>query len=71
LSKDGDVIVRIIPANRLSDKGITFSREWVRQLVAAGRFPKPVKLGTKRRGFVESEIDEWLRARAAERDTAA
>jgi prophage regulatory protein len=36
-------------------------------------FPKPIPLGgkgTKRLGFVEAEIDQWLAARLAERDAA-
>jgi prophage regulatory protein len=33
-------------------------------------FPKPVTLGANSVGFVESEIDDWLAARAADRDAA-
>ena len=33
-------------------------------------FPKPVPLGANSVGFVEAEVDDWLEARAAERDTA-
>lgn len=39
-----------------------------RALVRAGKFPKPVKLGTYRRGFLRSEILEWIRERAEERE---
>jgi prophage regulatory protein len=60
--------MRIIPRNRLSEKGIDFSSEWIRQLVAAGKFPKPLKIGN-RVAFVEDEVDAWLRDRAAERDS--
>jgi predicted DNA-binding transcriptional regulator AlpA len=59
--------MRVIPRNRLSEKGIPFSDEWIRQLVAAGKFPKPVKIGN-RVAFVEDEVDAWLRDRAAARD---
>ncbi len=31
-------------------------------------FPKPFPLGANSVGFIEKEIDEWLEARAAERD---
>jgi predicted DNA-binding transcriptional regulator AlpA len=61
--------MRVIPRNRLSEKGIPFSDEWIRQLVAAGKFPRPIKIGSNRVAFVEEEIDAWLRARAAERDS--
>jgi len=35
--------------------------------IKAGRFPKPVKLGSSSR-WVESEIDEYIAARMRERD---
>jgi prophage regulatory protein len=38
-------------------------------LIAAKKFPKPIKLGGKSSGWLEAEIIEWQRARAAERDT--
>jgi prophage regulatory protein len=63
--------MRVIPYSRLPDKGIYFSGVWLRQLIAEGKFPKPIRLSANRVAFVESEIDEWLRARAAERDDAA
>ncbi len=33
-------------------------------------FPKPISLGKNSVGFVESEVDGWLEARAAERAVA-
>jgi predicted DNA-binding transcriptional regulator AlpA len=60
--------MRVIPRNKLAEaKGIPFSDEWLRQLVEAGKFPKPIKVGN-RVAFLEDEIDQWLRERAAERD---
>jgi prophage regulatory protein len=53
-----------------TEKGIRFSRQWLAKLVADGKFPAPVKLGAATCGYVESEIDAWLKARAAERDAA-
>jgi prophage regulatory protein len=38
--------------------------------IAAAKFPKPVKDGT-RSAWLASEIAEWQRARIAERDTVA
>ena len=35
-----------------------------------GRFPKPVKLGPRAVGWVESEISAWIQQRTAERDGA-
>ncbi|HUS97965.1 MAG TPA: AlpA family phage regulatory protein [Hyphomicrobiaceae bacterium] len=34
----------------------------------AGKFPKPVKIGANSVGFVEDEVEEWMRSRVAERD---
>ena len=51
-------------------KGIPFSREHLRRLEAAGKFPKRVRLaeGGDNYGYIEKEIDEYLAARAAARD---
>ncbi len=38
--------------------------------MADGTFPKPVKLGPKSVGWMESEIAAWLEGRRAERDAA-
>lgn len=37
---------------------------------AIGRFPKRIALGANSVGWLESEIDEWIKARAAEREVA-
>jgi prophage regulatory protein len=37
---------------------------------AAGTFPKPVKIGPRAIGFVETEVDAWIAERIAERETA-
>lgn len=39
--------------------------------VAAGRFPAPIRLTPRAKGWLEAEIDAWLEARVAERDRAA
>ena len=39
--------------------------------IAEGTFPKPIPLGAKARGFVESEIDAWIKQRISERDGEA
>lgn len=33
--------------------------------IAAGTFPKPIQLGAQSVGWLESEIDTWLRERVA------
>jgi prophage regulatory protein len=37
--------------------------------IADGNFPKPIPLGKQARGFLESEVDDWIRAQIAKRDT--
>jgi prophage regulatory protein len=43
------------------------SRSTIYQRVADGTFPKPVKLGARAVGWVESEIQEFLRSRVVAR----
>ncbi len=44
--------------------GLSRSTIYVR--VAAGRFPRPVALGGRAVGWIEAEVDEWVRERIAE-----
>jgi prophage regulatory protein len=60
----------LIPLTKLSDKGITYSRNYIDRLIKEDRFPKPVFLSPRRRAFIESEIDEWVKARVDEREVA-
>jgi prophage regulatory protein len=40
--------------------------------IAAGSFPRPIKIGARSSGWLESEINEWLaRQVAASREQAA
>lgn len=39
---------------------ITLSKTEVYRRIAAGTFPKPVRLGPRRIAFVEDEINEWI-----------
>lgn len=48
-----------------SRTGLSTSTLYQRML--DGKFPKPVPLGEKARGWVESEIDDWIGARIAAR----
>jgi prophage regulatory protein len=64
-----EAAVRVLSYGELKLKGIRFSRQWLRKLIARGEFPVPLKLGAQSVAFVESEIDEWLAQRVHERDT--
>ena len=44
------------------------SRSVVYDLVKEGTFPKQVKLAKRSSGWLESEINEWINDRVAERD---
>ena len=64
--------MRLIPPDELKPaKGIDFSNMWRLELEAQGKFPKRVKLGERKYGYVEAELDQWLEERAALRKTAA
>lgn len=43
-------------------------RERLRELEKSGSFPRRVRLSQRACGWVESEVDAWVRARIAERD---
>lgn len=44
--------------------GLSRSTIYVR--LAEGRFPRPVALGTRAVGWVEAEVEAWIRERIAE-----
>lgn len=46
---------------------VPFSSSQRRRMELAGRFPKRVRLGPCRVGWVESEVLDWLDERLAER----
>ena len=44
------------------------SRSSIYELVADGKFPKPINLGGRAVGWLENELAEWQKSRIAERD---
>ncbi len=36
---------------------------WIYEQIKAGKFPPPIILGERARGWIESEIDAWITAR--------
>jgi prophage regulatory protein len=50
---------------------IPFSKATLWREIAAHRFPKPVRIGSRRIAFFQDEIDAWLAQRVAERDAKA
>jgi predicted DNA-binding transcriptional regulator AlpA len=62
--------MRIISPSELAPlKGITFTNVWRLELERLGKFPRRVKLGMRRYGYLESELDRWLEERAAGRES--
>lgn len=47
---------------------VLYSPQHVARLEAAGQFPKRVRLGQNRVGWVEAEVLEWLQIRIEARD---
>ena len=45
------------------------SRSTIYQNMQTGEFPKPIRLGAKAVGWIESEIVDWINARTLERNT--
>ena len=46
---------------------VPYSLQHIRRLEAAKTFPKRVRLGKNRVGWVREEIDQWLAAKTGER----
>ena len=44
------------------------ARSTIYKYIAEGTFPKPVSLGDRCVGWVDSEVHEWILARIEERD---
>lgn len=43
-----------------------FSKAWIYRLIADGKFPSSVKIGSRSVAFVESEVDHWINERIEE-----
>lgn len=49
-------------------KRVGYSGQHIWRLEKAGKFPKRIRLGPQAVGWIESEINAWIKARIAERD---
>jgi prophage regulatory protein len=66
--------MKFLSVEDLEKRGIRFSDAHRWRLIKAGKFPKPVKLGsgpTARNAWTDTDIDEWSAQRVAERDEVA
>lgn len=58
--------IKILRRPKVEEKS-GLARSTLYLLVKSGKFPKPINLGPRSVGWIESEIDEWLALRMAER----
>ena len=47
---------------------VLYSHQHIARLEAVGQFPKRVRLGNNRVGWIEAEVLDWLQARIDARD---
>lgn len=63
----GNYPLRIIRRSEVLERiGLSAMQLWRKEKV--GRFPQCVRLGPNSVGYLEHEVDAWIRRRAAERD---
>jgi prophage regulatory protein len=62
--------MKLLDKAGLEEKGIPHSAVQIWRLVKQGTFPAPIKVGSKN-AWLESEIDEYIKARVAARDLAS
>jgi prophage regulatory protein len=62
--------MKLLDFSALADKGINFSDTHVWRLIRRGDFPRPIKVGA-RNHWVESEIDDYIANKLAQRDHVA
>jgi prophage regulatory protein len=64
--------MRIIDYDNLKPvKGISYSKVQLWRLERQKRFPKRIRVGPQRYGWIESEIDQWITEKIHARDGAA
>lgn len=59
--------MRLLSKKAVREK-VLYSPAHIARLEAAGKFPKRVQLGPGRVGWVDQEVEDWLKQRIAERD---
>ncbi len=57
--------IRLLRMSQVRDR-TGLSRSTIRRWVAQGLFPQPIKLGENVVGWIEAEIDAWIRERIAD-----
>lgn len=65
-----DQDMRILKLKEVMDC-TALGRSSIYKYISEERFPKPISLGERSVGWIDSEVEEWILARIAERDEAA
>ena len=60
-------MMRILSKKQLREL-VLYCPQHIDRLEKAGKFPKRIRLGPNRVGWIESEIYDWLKKRIAKRD---
>ncbi|MCU1224256.1 MAG: alpA [Edaphobacter sp.] len=60
-----DIRVSILRLRKVLER-TGFSRSTLYLRIAAGSFPRPISLGGRSVGWVDSEVDAWIASRVAE-----
>ena len=64
-----DVALRLLPIAAVVEKA-GISRSYIWKLIGQGAFPDPLHLGKRARARRSDEIEAWMEARTAERDSS-
>lgn len=54
---------RFLTFQELKGRGILYCRQHLPRMEKAGQFPTRRRIGPNRVGWLEAEIDQWLRSR--------
>jgi prophage regulatory protein len=67
MAPNGGIVMKLLSKKAVRER-VCYSPQHTARLEKAGKFPKRVRLGQGRVGYVEEEIDQWILDRIAERD---
>ena len=57
---------KLLPLDQVQER-IPYSRTQIWRLEKQGRFPRRLRIGPNRVGWLESEIEDWIRSRLDDR----
>jgi len=59
--------MKLLTKKQVREK-VVYSIQHITRLEEAGKFPKRIRLGENRVGWLESEINDWIAQKVSERD---